>query len=147
MNPARSAADTAVRLKLDPQPSRTTVLDGGWWPRSRDAVAELPALTAALADLRGEISHVLLNATEWDLPYPRRAGADRRAVRLGWYESQPAGLVTVISEFGRDRFDLLVVPPEASEAAAQTALNAAADVTDKRRVPELLAEIRGAVPA
>ena len=33
-----------LRLQLDPEPSRTAALDGGWWPRSTDAVAELPAL-------------------------------------------------------------------------------------------------------
>jgi hypothetical protein len=141
MTPTKRAPDHAVRLRLDPHPSRTTVLDGGWWPRSTNAVAELPSLTKALAGLRGEITHVLLNAAEWDLPHPRRAAADRRAVRLGWYTSQPAGLVTVISQFGRDRFDLLVVPPDASPASADTALAAAADGTDKRHTPELLGQI------
>lgn len=138
---AARASDDAVRLRLDPHPSRTTVLDGAWWPRSRDALAELPRLIEALAGLRGGITHVLLNAAEWDLPHPQRAARGRRAVRLGWYTSQPAGLVTIMTEFGRDRFDLLVVPPDASEAWADTALTAAADATDKRRTPELLAEI------
>ncbi|WP_199517213.1 DUF5994 family protein [Nucisporomicrobium flavum] len=40
--------DDAVRLRMDPVPSRTTVLDGAWWPRSTDVVAELPALVDAL---------------------------------------------------------------------------------------------------
>ncbi|GLZ00691.1 DUF5994 family protein [Actinoplanes sp. NBRC 103695] len=130
-----------VRLRMDPEPSRTTLLDGAWWPRTTDAVAELPALLAALKDLRGEITHVLLNTAEWDLPHPRRAAAGRRAVRLGWYTSQPAGLVTIMIDFGRDRFDLLVVPPDASRASAGIALDAAADATDRRRTPELLAQI------
>jgi hypothetical protein len=135
------APDHAVRLRLDPHPSRTTVLDGAWWPRSTNAVAELPSLVEALAGLRGEITHVLLNTAEWDLPHPRRAAAGGQPLRLGWYTSQPAGLVTIMSEFGRDRFDLLVVPPDASQASADTALTAAADATDTRRTPELLAEI------
>lgn len=130
-----------ARLQMDPEPSHTTLLDGAWWPRTTDAVAELPALLAALKDLRGEITHVLLNTSEWDLPHPRRAAAGRRAVRLGWYTSQPAGLVTIMIDFGRDRFDLLVVPPDASRASADIALAAAADATDKRRTPELLAQI------
>jgi hypothetical protein len=133
--------DDAVRLRLDRHPSRTTVLDGAWWPRSTDAVAELPRLVEALAGLRGEITHVLLNNAEWDLPHPRRVAPGRRAVRLGWYSSQPAGLVTIMTEFGRDRFDLLVVPPDASQASADAALEAAADAADTRRAPELLAGI------
>jgi len=141
MRQPKRAPKDAVRLRLDPHPSRTTVLDGGWWPRSTNAVAELPGLVEALAGLRGEITHVLLNAAEWDLPHPRRAAAGRRQVRLGWYASQPAGLVTVMSESGRDRFDLLVVPPVTSRASADTALTAAADPADKRHTPELLAQI------
>jgi hypothetical protein len=126
---------------MDPEPSRTTVLDGAWWPRSTNAVTELAPLVAALADLRGEITHVLLNSDEWDLPHPRRAAEGRRAVRLGWYSSQPAGLVTIMSDFGRDRFDLLVVPPDATAESAEVALTAAADATDHRRAPELRSEI------
>jgi hypothetical protein len=134
------APDDAVRLRLDPHPSRTTVLDGAWWPRSTNAAAELPRLVEALAGLRGQITHVLLNAAEWDLPHPRQADG-RRSVRLGWYTSQPAGLVTIMTEFGHDRFDLLVVPPDATRPSADTAFTAAADATDKRHTTELLAEI------
>ncbi|OJF12632.1 DUF5994 family protein [Couchioplanes caeruleus] len=139
--PAARAPDDTVRLRLDPHPSRTTVLDGAWWPRSTDAVTELPRLVRALAGLRGEITHVLLNTAEWDLPHPGRTAVDHRAVRLGWYTSQPAGLVTIMSEFGHDRFDLLVVPPDASQASADAVSAAAADATDRRHTPELLAEI------
>ena len=134
--------DNDVRLRLDPESSRSTVLDGAWWPRSTDAVAELPALVKALAGTRGDITHVLLNSAEWDQPHPRRSGVGRRALRLGWFASQPAGLITLMSDFGNDRFDLLVVPPDASPASADTSLTAAADATDKRHAPELLAEIR-----
>ncbi|WP_213005637.1 DUF5994 family protein [Paractinoplanes toevensis] len=130
-----------MRLRLDPNSSRTTVLDGAWWPRSKNAADELPRLVDALGDARGEITHMLLNAAEWDLPHARRAATGSRRVNLGWYTSQPAGLITVVSEFGRDRFDLLVVPPDASPASADAALTAAADSNNKRRAPELLAGI------
>ncbi|MGK5682233.1 DUF5994 family protein [Actinoplanes sp. URMC 104] len=136
------AQDNAVRLRMDAVPSRTTVLDGAWWPRSTDAVAELPALVEALAGLRGRITHVLLNAGEWDLPHPRRTTAGGQTVRLGWFTSQPAGLITIMGDFGQDRFDLLVVPPGASRASAETALAAAADATDNRHTPELLAAVK-----
>ncbi|WP_250031416.1 DUF5994 family protein [Paractinoplanes maris] len=141
MTPTPRAPDDAVRLRLDPVPSRTTLLDGAWWPRSTDAVAELPALVDALAGRRGEITHVLLNADEWDEPHPRRVGAGGRAVRLGWFTSQPAGLITVMTDFGRDRFDLLVVPPDATPASADTALTTAADGSNHRHTPELLAAV------
>jgi hypothetical protein len=101
-------------------------------------LAELPSLLEGLGGLRGEITHVLLGTTEWDMPHPRRLAPGRAAARLGWYTSQPAGLVTIMTEFGKDRFDLLVVPPGAAPDAADAAMSAAADAADKSRAPELL---------
>ncbi len=43
-----------------------------------------------------------------------------------------------MTEFGRDRLDLLIVPPDATAEAAGTALNAAAAPGDDRGVAELL---------
>jgi hypothetical protein len=136
-----ATATETVRLRLDPDPNRGKVLDGGWWPRSTDAVAELPELLASLGTGRGEITHVLLNVADWDLPHPTRVAKGRSAARLGWYTSQPSGLLTVMTEFGRDRFDLLVVPPDTSPEDADRALSAAADPDDRRRAGELLAAI------
>jgi hypothetical protein len=130
-----------IRLRLGPAGSRSTVLDGAWWPRSTDAIAELPALVHALAGSRGQITHVLLNSNEWDMPHPQRASAGRGAPRLGWYTAQPAGLITVISDFGRDRFDLLVVPPDASRESADSVSAAAVDTSDTHHTPQLLDRI------
>jgi Family of unknown function (DUF5994) len=134
-------APGGVRMKLDPDPIRGTVLDGAWWPRSTDAVAELAQLVPALAGLRGNVTHVLLNTGEWDMPHPRRAAEGKSAARLGWYTSQPHGLVTVMTDFGRDRFDLFVVPPDADQASAGKAFTAASDAADGRHAPELLTTI------
>ena len=138
--PQSSTADTA-RLRMDPVPSHGTVLDGAWWPRTTDAVAELPALLAALAGKRGEITHALLNVADWDLPHPRRMPGGKRSVRLGWYTSQPSGLLTLVCGFGRDRFDLFVVPPDASDSSASAAMDASADADDTQHAPALLAGI------
>ena len=46
-----------------------------------------------------------------------------------------------MSDFGRDRFDLLVVPPDASPKSADAALTAAANAEDNQHTPELLAQI------
>jgi hypothetical protein len=109
-------ANSTLRLELDPSPIRAATLDGTWWPHTTDALLELPPLLDVLAGMRGDITHVLLCTTAWDLPHPRRIGPDRRAARLGWYTSQPADLVTIMTEFGRDRFDLRVVAPGTAEA-------------------------------
>ena len=137
----RSPLTSTARFRLDPSLSRTTLLDGGWWPRSTDPAAELPAIVEALAERRGAISHLLLNPADWDLPHPRRLTAGGRSVRIGWFASQPAGLLTMICENRLDRVDLLVVPPMTALASANAAMAAAADVNNKRRVPALLADL------
>jgi len=135
---------TALRLKLDGGLARKAALDGAWWPRTTDAKAELPPLLEALGGLRGVITHVLLGAAEWDLPHPRRLATGRAAARLGWFSSQPAGVVTIMTEFGQDRFDLLVVPPDTTRDEAEAAMSAAADADDNSRASELLASIQRA---
>jgi hypothetical protein len=135
-------APAAPRLELSGGPSRKAAFDGAWWPRTTDAQAELPALLEALGDRRGQVTHVLLGAAEWDLPHPRRLAGGRAAARLGWFTSQPTGFVTIMTEFGRDRFDLLVVPPGAAPAAAAAAMIAAADADDESSASELLGSTR-----
>ena len=63
---------SAPRLQLEPTSSRTTVLDGGWWPRTTDPAIELPAVIDALGHRRGTVTHILLNPGDWDSPHPRR---------------------------------------------------------------------------
>ncbi|WIM97329.1 DUF5994 family protein [Actinoplanes oblitus] len=134
-------ASPSPRLTLEPTSSRTTLLDGGWWPRSSDAGAELPALIATLDSRHGPISHVLLNVGQWDLPHQPQITVNGRTVRLGWYTSQPAGLLTLICEFGRDRFDLLVVPANATATGAETAMNGAAATGNLRRTLGMLTDM------
>jgi Family of unknown function (DUF5994) len=136
-----SNAAPSLRLKLEPTSSRAALLDGGWWPQSSAAGTELPALIAGLDNFRGPITHVLLNAAEWDLPHQRQLIVDGRAIRLGWYTSQPAGLLTMICDFGRDRIDLLVVPARATAVWAATAMTAAATSDNRQHTPALLADI------
>ena len=135
-------APAQVRLRLDPAATRKTVLDGAWWPRTSDPAAEVPALIEALGTGRGEITHAMLHGPDWDQPHPRRITAGGRGVRMGWFTAQPSGLLTMITEFGRDRFDLFVVPVDATEAQAEPAMTAAADPADLRRAPGLLEQLR-----
>ena len=130
---------SATRLQLEPSSSRETVLDGGWWPRTTDAAVELPAIVDALGGRRGMVTHVLVNPADWDMPHPRRLAAGGRAVRMGWFTSQPTGLITLVCDFNQDRFDLLVIPPASASGPAAAAMAAASDTANTRHVPALLA--------
>ncbi|WP_327063437.1 DUF5994 family protein [Kitasatospora griseola] len=91
------------------------MLDGAWWPRSRDVGAELPGLVRALTEHIGPVSSVGLDTAAWD-DVPARLLVDGRSVHLDRY---PVGDDTVIVTRGdHDHFSLLVVPPRASREAA-----------------------------
>lgn len=135
--PAGQSAPPALRLRLDPTLARGGSLDGGWWPRSRDPDAELPSLIAGLESSLGVITQVALNLDAWDSA-PRQVVVDGRRVHVGWFRAINAHTIGVTSA-SRDRFVLLVVPPQATTAAAATAMAMAADPTNSARPADLLA--------
>ena len=121
----RPAAPPGLRLQLDPTMAGTGTVDGGWWPRSRDPDAELPGLIAGLDAALGPITRLSLNLTAWDTA-PRRVAVGGRRVRVGWFRHMDPDTVGVTSA-GRDRVALLMVPPQATTAAAEAAMAMAAD--------------------
>jgi len=70
-------------------------------------------------------------------PRPRPAGS--RVVRLGWFETMPAGLLTATA--GAGRTDLLTVRPHTGEPAARAAMDQAAQAGNRTRAAALLAAI------
>ena len=63
---------------------------------------------------------------------------DGRRIHVGWFRAMNADTIGV-TRGSRDRFVLLVVPPQATPAAAATAMAMAADATNSARPAELLA--------
>ena len=113
-----------VRLRLNPTLSGWGALDGGWWPRSRDAGAELPRLDAGLDAQFGVIIRAMLNVDVWD-DNPRRLIAGPRRIHLGWYHTMAADRIYLINTEGK-RFVLAVVAPEATQESAGTVMAMAA---------------------
>lgn len=126
----------APRLRLATGPAGRGALDGGWWPRSRDATAELTELVKALSVPPDTVVRLRVDTGDWD-EIPRRLFAGGRVTRVGWLPNLDH-LVTVT--FGRmDEIMLLVVPPGAAEDAATSALEMAAVGSDSVRPQEILA--------
>ncbi|GAA2436634.1 DUF5994 family protein [Streptomyces mauvecolor] len=122
-------------LRLETTQSREGLLDGAWWPRSRDIAAELPALITALTEHLGPITRVGLDATAWN-EIPTRLVIDDRVVHL---DSFPVGDDTVLITRGHnDHFSLLVVPPHASVEAARTAMARAVRADNTTQAAQLL---------
>jgi hypothetical protein len=90
-------------------------------------------LILALRDSSGPVTRLMVGLAGWD-SRPRRLDVAGRVVRLGWFTTQPVGLLTAICAAG-DRVDLLVVPPDMGAAAAQAARALAAQAANTIHAP------------
>jgi hypothetical protein len=132
-----SATRQPLRLRLKPKGPITGHVDGGWWPRSWDLAAELPALAEVLAVRLGSVRRVAYAMTAWGAA-PRRIEVDGHMVRLEGFRSQDEHVVHVIGA-DRQRLSLLVVPPEATDEAGHNAMMAAAGRDNAERPSKILA--------
>jgi Family of unknown function (DUF5994) len=114
-------------LRLVFAPSRTArgVVDGSWWPRTRDPAAELPALIAAVTDRLGMVDRIALSADAWDTRPQRITTVGQQVVGLDWSGVWDAHTIRVT---GRDfsHLDLLMIPPDTAKTLALACLAIAA---------------------
>ncbi|MFI9568335.1 DUF5994 family protein [Streptomyces rishiriensis] len=141
-----SPTSSPLRLALAPIGTRPALLDGAWWPRSRDLGAELPALTSALDPLWGRITRVTVNPTLWPV-IPRTVPVAGHVVKVGWFlpEQDPHELLLLSYRVGR--WNLLVVPPRTDAASAAWLMAAASDplgTSTASRLMEQVARLRTA---
>ncbi|WP_189230058.1 DUF5994 family protein [Streptomyces flaveolus] len=128
-----------VRLSLAPVGSAPRLLDGAWWPRSRDLTAELPALASVLDPLWGRITRVTVNPALWPV-VPRKVSVTGHVVKVGWFrfEQDPHELLLLSYHVGR--WNLLVVPPRTPPAAAAWLMAAAGDPRRAQTASRLMAD-------
>ncbi|MFE5798058.1 DUF5994 family protein [Streptomyces sp. NPDC056503] len=116
--PARQA-----RLTLTPRTSLAGLLDGAWWPYSRDLAAELPPVVEELRRRWGRVTRITANPGPWPVaPYKVSVGA--YAVHVGWFTDQDPDTM-ILHSHSLGRCDLLVVPPETEPASAARLMAAA----------------------
>jgi hypothetical protein len=114
-----------ARLSLVPAPAGRGGLGGGWWPRSRDATAELPGLITEVSTSAGRrVSRVAVQADAFD-NIPHQLTVSGRKVHVAWFRHMNVNTV-LLTMADRDDLVLLVVPPLAPPAAAARALRAVA---------------------
>jgi hypothetical protein len=118
------ARPLSARLSLTPKTTLAGLLDGAWWPRSRDLAAELPALADALEGQYGRITRVTVNPTRWPV-VPHKVAVTGHTLHVGWFTEQDPDKIILLS-YTVGRRDLLVIPPEAEPAAAARLMTAAA---------------------
>ncbi|MGW2413774.1 DUF5994 family protein [Streptomyces tubercidicus] len=114
-----------ARLSFTPAGSHPGLLDGAWWPRSRDLSRELPALTDVLDARWGRITRVTVNPTHWPV-VPRKVPVNGHTVHVGWFAEEQDPNKLILHSYTAGRWDLLVIPPETDVAAATRLMSAAA---------------------
>ncbi|MFC6063994.1 DUF5994 family protein [Streptomyces ochraceiscleroticus] len=113
-----------LRLSLTPTGFAPGLLDGAWWPRSRDLAAELPSLMAVLDPLWGRITRVTVNPTHWPV-IPRKVPVNGRVVKVGWFLAEQDPHKLLLFSYHVGRWDLLVIPPRADPVSAAWLMAAA----------------------
>ena len=119
------AGPPSPRVSFDPALSSHGAVDGGWWPRSRNALTELPGLIAALDSRPGvRVQRLSIHRDDWD-EIPHRLTTDKgQVIRVNWFTVIPRHTVSVTTA-GKGTIELLVVPPGTAEGTAVTAMNMA----------------------
>ncbi|MFC9931454.1 DUF5994 family protein [Streptomyces sp. NPDC127190] len=120
---AEPAAAPAARLALKTDGPRG-LLDGAWWPRSRDLLHELPALMDVLDPLWGRITRIAVNPEHWPA-IPRKIPVAGHIVKAGWFTPELDPHKLLLLSYGTGRWDLLVIPPETGAASAARLMAAA----------------------
>lgn len=111
----------APRLVLTPV--RTAAAgDGVWWPRSFDALSELPGLIASVRARLGPVNSVMLSRTAWTGDFRRLIVAEL-PVRVGWFATLDPSLAIVTTD-GGGQLDLMVIPPTTPPTEAERAMHA-----------------------
>ncbi|MFF7172374.1 DUF5994 family protein [Streptomyces pseudovenezuelae] len=119
-------AAPAARLTLKTDGASRGLLDGAWWPRSRDLLRELPALTDALDSLWGRITRIAVNPEHWPV-IPRKVPVHGHVVKAGWFTPEIDPNALLLLSYGTGRWDLLVIPPETGAESAARLMAAASD--------------------
>jgi hypothetical protein len=129
------ASGRRLRLRLTDHPGRD-VLDGGWWPRSRDAEVELAELVDQFPVRRGRITGVLVSPADWG-PHPRTVRVAHGMVKVGSLPRSDTHVVHLTTS-NRTLLRVLVVPPDLTDYQGEEALLAAATAGNAHPASELL---------
>lgn len=133
-----------LRLRMGEHPGRDR-LDGGWWPQSRDLVAELADLVDHFPSRYGRVVRALYSPPDWE-PAPRRVPVGRGHLKVGCFPRDDTHLMDLSMAQGSawPKLRLLVVPPALPPRQAEEALLTAATPGNDRSATSLLDTVTGA---
>lgn len=132
-------APSRPRLALAPVGSVSALLDGAWWPRSRDLHAELPELADVLDPLWGRITRITVNPAQWPV-VPRKVTVAGHVVKVGWFRAEQDPHELLLLSYRVGRWNLLVVPPGTDPVRAAGLMAAASDPRRSDSASRLMAD-------
>ncbi|MGI5392290.1 DUF5994 family protein [Streptomyces sp. CA-251251] len=138
-------APSRPRLALAPAGSMPALLDGAWWPRSRDLHAELPELAAVLDPLWGRITRITVNPAQWPV-VPRKVTVAGHVVKVGWFRAEQDPHELPVLSYHVGRWNLVVVPPGTDPVRAAWLMAAASDPRRSDTASRLTADAPWPVP-
>ncbi|TDD22607.1 hypothetical protein E1294_11510 [Nonomuraea diastatica] len=113
------------------------MVDGAWWPYSRDAAAELPHLIAAIDQRLGRtVLRIGVYRDAWQR-IARRIPARGRQVRVGWFRHSDPRVITLVFATG-EPIALLLIPPDTAAGTAEAALKLTAQDTTGLATDDIL---------
>lgn len=131
-----TSARVGLRLAVKPKAALMGAVDGAWWPRSTDPLAEFPAMIAGIELRRGPVSRVAFNSIVWD-DAPDRVVVDGATIELEGFQSLDRRTV-LVSGVNWHRMVLLVIPPDTDEPAAVAAIERAASGDNAEQAARIL---------
>ncbi|HEX6246682.1 MAG TPA: DUF5994 family protein [Nocardioidaceae bacterium] len=123
-----------LRLQLSGAPGHA-VLDGGWWPHSREIDIELADLVDQFPEGTGCVARALYSRPDWD-GQPHRIRVTRGWLKTGSFPGDNTRMVVLTMATG-EQLRLLVVPP--GHPTGQRAMTLASDPSNRWSAREVLA--------
>lgn len=133
------AVPVAARLGLRDGTAGRAILDGSWWPRSRDTVVELANLIVTMSERHLPLGRIMLNPGTWET-HPHRIATGDRTTRVGWFDTLGTDLLIATTDDGH-RVDLLVLDPGLPPPTARTAMEMATTGADTLSADTILAQV------
>ncbi|MBM7519194.1 DUF5994 family protein [Nocardioides nitrophenolicus] len=124
---------------------QSQVLDGAWWPQSRDLQAECADLIDNFPRMLGRPARLLFSRPDWDVvvgrPSARKILASRGTVKVGSFPGDDTHLMVVVMESG-ERIHLLVIPSTCESDTADLLMGQATDERNTLSAASLLASAK-----
>ncbi|GHB43126.1 hypothetical protein GCM10010331_33340 [Streptomyces xanthochromogenes] len=125
-SPGESGPCSAARVALKGGDGARGLLDGAWWPYSRDLAVELPSLIGVLDPLWGRVTRIAVNPRYWPV-VPHKVAVRGHVVKVGWFKAEQDAHKLLLLSNTVGRWDLLVIPPGTPADSAARLMAAACD--------------------